>query len=607
MITIHPQIDTEAREASPGSNYANLVKMGVRGAGSSAHRYVFIKFAAPWSHNSTITTAMLRLTLAAAWSGTNDLTIKRVTEKWGESTLKYNNMPTVNTPNVTDTITGGAAGDVWEVDITDILQAAADGSPYYGIRIGLTQDQARLFYSGESNFPPELDLDWSDAPDPPDRLSPDSGLAVDGEFISVAWRFQDHVGTSKAGKTQAYSQVQLVDDPTGWDAATGFPSPDYDTGQVANVEDSYDLDDGSFTGLVADTTYFWTVSVWDDTGFQSEFSQPGEFVRTELGTLTIDSPGATVPETTPPIAWTLTDATQVRYRVILYEVLDTGKKDELWRVADTATDNTVTPPNKLIKTGHDYRVTVEVWDDVDRWNDEHLTETMDFTYVRDGSPDPVTDLAVELNGIEPSVTLTWERAVQPDYWGLRLDDEEVEDRLVAEDYLVSGTTYSYTYWGATPREAHTYEIEAIVLDSGVYKHSSGNPDVDATTTPIGIWLVDQDDNKAVMIAGVDPADLTIGETGTTYDLVGARAPVRITDIVRGYEGTVSGLILSQTERADMLTLKGRRKTLQLILGDLSIPIVLEEVHLSPTPTAGDAEFAVSFTFFQVDAPWPTRT
>jgi hypothetical protein len=127
--------------------------------------------------------------------------------------------------------------------------------------------------------------------------------------------------------------------------------------------------------------------------------------------------------------------------------------------------------------------------------------------------------------------------------------------------------------------------------------------VTLTPTPVGIWLSDPADGTAVQLLGDDAASWAIGETGTTYMPLGSQAPVRITDQIRGYEGAVTGWLLSDADRDTFLELKGRQAQLQLILAHLSIPVRLEDAHCDPTPTP-EVSYAAGFSFFQVAGPWP---
>lgn len=136
----------------------------------------------------------------------------------------------------------------------------------------------------------------------------------------------------------------------------------------------------------------------------------------------------------------------------------------------------------------------------------------------------------------------------------------------------------------------------------VLRHSDGNATAALTPNPKGILLVDPDDNTRVKISGTDAPDFSIREVGTTYDIIGSRIPVRITDSVGGYSGSVSGFLRGPTRRDSFLTLKGRLKALRLILSDINIEIRLEEVT-GPSPRGDVADqdlYDVSFSFFQTD-------
>jgi len=273
----------------------------------------------------------------------------------------------------------------------------------------------------------------------------------------------------------------------------------------------------------------------------------------------------------------------------------------------------VTLPAGYLATGSTFRVSVEVWDNLPRYIGQHSTVSQDFTYVRSGSPAAPTGLAAaEVAGhygtSAPAVVLTWNRATMPDYWCLKVDGVEVIPRIAPGPTLVAGTAYRFTYWGLAPRSAHVIEVEAVV-SSGAgapYLNSGPNPTVTVTPEPEGIWLVDPADGTAVQLLGDDAASWAIGETGTTYTPIGTQAPVRITDVIRGQEGAVTGVLATASDRDTFLALKARRTTLQLILAHLSIPVVLEDVHVNPSPTPEEV-YEAGFSFFQAAGPWPVAS
>lgn len=315
-----------------------------------------------------------------------------------------------------------------------------------------------------------------------------------------------------------------------------------------------------------------------------------------------------VEETTPPIAWTFTGRTQEAYSVHVYRV---NADSSLTLLADsgrtTGTDTSWTVPAGTLRTGDTYRVEVTVWDDLDRQamagDPDYVRDSIDFTYVRSGTPAAVTALSATPDGAK--VVLEWSRSTMPDYFAVVVDGVEIEDRIEPTDVLVSGTDYALDWWRAVPRIDATYEIEAVVLDTGVLKHSDGNATDTARTDPIGIWLADPTDSTGVFIAGKEKAEMGIGETAETMARSGSRSPVRITESIEGYAGSFRGVLIDTDDqdadeaRDTFLMLKGRLAELRLIIGDLNIPVRLEEVSAIPEPDA-TAGYLISFAFFQTD-------
>ena len=302
---------------------------------------------------------------------------------------------------------------------------------------------------------------------------------------------------------------------------------------------------------------------------------------------------------------------QESWALWLHELTADGPKELLHvpRNVSTVEEYTIPPGSgygstqrSYIKTGRTYRVTVRAWDGADRaatpGDPPYVEATQEFTYVRSGTPDPVTTLTATADG--PKVALVWSRANRPDFFSLRVDGEEVLTRIDPEEVSTGGTGYAMDWWGATGGVAHTYEIEAVVLTAGKYLHSDGNATASATTRVIGFWLVDPDDSTAVQITGPDDdVDLQIREVGTTFDIIGSRTPVRIVDAVMGYSGSVQGHVGSIAERDDFLDLKGRLKPLRFIVADLNLEVLLEEVSCAPHRSPAGL-YRASAQFFQTD-------
>jgi hypothetical protein len=136
-----------------------------------------------------------------------------------------------------------------------------------------------------------------------------------------------------------------------------------------------------------------------------------------------------------------------------------------------------------------------------------------------------------------------------------------------------------------------------------YKHTATNSTASASTTALGKWLVDHRPGKdlRVRILDRDTPSLTIGESGTTYYPVSGRKPVRVTDAIRGYEGTVTGHVASKSAADDLLTLKGRNVIVRFIDKTLNIPVRMGEVSVAPDSGFSPQDYwVVSVEVWQVD-------
>lgn len=602
MAEINIRTDAWVNEAKPSLNYDKTNKLRVRGTGTSAQQYAFLFVAPPFPPSATVISATLTLHTAAAWSGTSILTAKRVTETWKEHHVTWTNKPDVSATNsAAATVTDASAGDSITLDIADMLNDVSSGSDWFGIRLELDDDAERQLVSSDNptaSERPTLDIEWRELPEAPVNLVPnDQHVSVTSPVLS--WQFSER-GSSDA-QTQASSQVQIH-------STSDFTTPDYDSTKQANTESQWDLT-GEDTLADAETV-FWRVRVWDDNDAVSDWSDTSTFTRTVKGTLTLTNPPAapsnTVDDLTPPITWSLSSATQEAYALSLYRV-DGGTRTLVHSVPMTvSTDTSYTLPvlsseyQYGVVSGGTYEVVVTVADDVDRVytpGDSPVYQvSREFTYVRNGTPDPVT--TVTATASDAKVTVAWTRSATPDYFSLRVDDVEVMPRIDPADVLVSGTSYEIDYWGAKPRVSTTYEVEAVVDSAGDLQHSDGNDTDTAETSPVGLWLADPDDGKAVQVLGAEGLELEIRVVGETFDVIGSRKPVRITDVVGGYVGSVAGFLGTKTDRDDFLELAGRLKELRAVLGDLNLPVTLTEIATQPMPLPNDRLWEVSFGLLQ---------
>lgn len=597
MIT-KTAIDAFVRQDRADDNFGDDTILRVRGAGTSVQRRSFIHFARPFPLGVTILEATLRVYHSGTWSGTTTLTATRVTQSWKESRITWQNQPTIDAAEAEDDVlAGGANGTERAFDVQAMMQAVADGASWFGFRLAVDLDTLYTLHSAEAanaDMRPTLEVVWVDAPQAPTGLRPSDGRSVTPTKPVLTW------DAGEDEQAESHIEISTIDDFTG--------ALSYDSGEVANTLPFWDMALTGWSGIASGQDRYWRVRVANTAGVWSEWSESAHFTREPPGSLSITNPGVggTVEETTPPIDWTFTG--QESYRVILQEVVAGGgtllDRYDSGRIVSAATVHTL--PAGVLNTGRTYRVTVQVWDDFDREVTAgeviYVEATRDFTYARSGTPTAVTSLVADTTPGEPQVSLEWVRAAQPDWFALVVDGVIVLDRIdPAEVKVGATTTYTMEYWGAIPREAHTYEIEAVVLDAGVLKHSDGNATDTATTVPIGIWIADPTDSSAVQLLDQENADLGIGEMATVYFPIGGRAPVKITQGIRGYEGGVSGTLVGPTAQADrdlLLEIKGRMTSVRLILSDLNLPVILGEVVVAPTPQVD--EYAVSVPVWQID-------
>lgn len=359
----------------------------------------------------------------------------------------------------------------------------------------------------------------------------------------------------------------------------------------------------SYAGLADGDTRYWIVRTRDTAGLTSPWSAVQSFRRDVKPTLTLSSPvdGGTVDETTPPIVTTMTGAQEA----ITYSLFEHPSGRHLWssgyhaaESASGAAYSEAIPAGLLAKTGQQYKLHVWAYDTVDRestpGDPTQIPAYATFTFVRSATPSPVTSLTVVDE--TPGVKITWNRAAglgHPDFWCLMVDGVRVYDRLDPLDYTLGGDpiVYEMVWYGAKPNLEHAFEIEAVVDDAGVLKHSQSNATVTMTpdlTEIGGTWLVDADSGtfpssalpRKVRIRGAEVPDLQVGESSAMFYPIGRPDPVYIVDSIRGLEGPVSGVIdatdpqgsdfIENFEWAKRRDNIGRRW--RLIFGDINVPV-----------------------------------
>lgn len=611
--TRYSNYDAFVNEAAPSANNSDDPYLRVRN-GTGVSRRAFLHFALPASNlaGATILEAKLRVKLRAAWSGTQTLRASRVTERWNETSITWANQPTVTSNFQADaTVANGAAGDTVEIDVTNMIQRIAEGGSWYGVRLNIpATNDMREMHSSNANLQqsrPQLYVRWSIPPGQPHTLIPSE------QAISLANPAFDWDGdTPSQTRVQIYQNEDLSG--TLWDS-----------GWISNTETWYETStNGTPPNLADNITRWWRVRIQDDSGALSPWSVITKFFRRSKDTLTITTPssdGTTLSTTTPRIVYTYSGNSRVqsarRYRVLKdgQEIYDSG-----WSAVASSNLAFNIPEGVINSPTPTYSVELRVRDNTSDWSRAGLGQT-DPAYVEatrtfkfgvSGGVAAVTSLtSTVVNG---HVRFNWTRTGTVEFFAvLRKNDagvfEVVRDMIPASNLLVSGSNYKLEYYGARPGRTDDYQIAAVQVVSDVPTYSASNPTTVVVFKPRGVWLVDATDDSEMFIAE-DKVDAMIGESATTYAPLGTRVPIRVVDQVRGYEGSVAGVLVGTTQygtalqQRRMLETKVSSSSLRLVDRFRNFPVLIGNVTATNADYGMEEAYEVSFDFWQRGGPWP---
>lgn len=601
-VTLKNATDAAVVQSRPSENYGDTTRLRLQAGAAASRSYVY--FSRPFPLGAVITSATLRLYGVGSWpSATRNMTVERAATSWKATRVTWNNAPDVFTSSAVTVQKTGVLPDktLWSFDVTAHMQLVADGATWYGWRVTTDETTLRYLHSAQSPvIKPTLSVTWTLPPSKPSTLSPSGNRSVSAAKPIVRCDFTDPVANTTLGAIN----VQIS-------ATNNFAAPDFDSGTVSASVPQLDLSATAYAGLADGASTYWRVRVQDASGLWSPWSDPAQMARATKGTLTITNPAVSpnnyVQEATPPLTWTLTSRTQSAYQVIIASstgaILHTSGK-----ITGTATAYTL--PARVLHDGLTYRLYVRIWDTVTREstpNDPAYTEAFrDFTYNLSATVTVVSALTATDLAPVPGVQLDWTRATAPDSFTIVRDGKVIAAGLLAADLLVSGTAYRYVDRTVSPRVSHTWQVRPVV--NGVT--AASNPSVSKTITPVGIWLSDPERSIDLQLAGTDDGSWDMGEDAAVYTPVGASAPVRITQGLRGYEGSVSGVLVARGGRtfdqaeADAWLLKSTPgQVYRLTLSNLCMPVVIGQLVIAPTPRA-ELDKSVSFSFWQVgDLPF----
>lgn len=542
-------------------------------------------------------------TRAIAGTGTHTLTAG-LAGKWSNhfGALTWATKPTVAGATVSVSKSGAQPlNTVWQFDMAKQLQSVADGQGMYGIVVSSTVAELVLLQGQMGGgLNPTLFVQWTQAPKPPTALAPSGGRSVGEVKPVLRWNFFDHAGSERL----ASIQVQM--------SRTGsFTTPDWDSGEVATSWCTMDLSGTTYPGFGAGVPIWWRVRNRDAAGLWSGWSTPAQYRYDALPVVTMINPTAATPyvvDPTPPIDWRLTSGTQATWRVELFEW--NGKR---WSMLDTSglrsgTETRWTPARSLRRKDGRYQARVFVADARDREATPGVNEVasavVDFLYKPDGDVTSAYTIAASDVDGSPTVQLTWTNPQQPDEWVIWRDG-----KLLARypgSALVRGAAPNY---GITdrwvPQGEHTWQVWGIA--GGTSWPSST---VTRRVTQVGTWLVNEETQQAVCFVDDVEHDLTMPEDVTVHTPLGASHSVAITGGRRGYEGTLSGVLLTTSFtpkghsariwRDNLLDFKtDTGQEYLLLIEDLALPVQISNVTVAGVPGVPDA-WEASLSWRQVD-------
>lgn len=601
--------DSYVSEKYPAKNFSTVNRLYLADNSSADTRYAYVYFGVPSGMaKTTIISAKLRLYSGTGFAGSVTMSVQRLAAKFSATRVNWSNKPGTTGTAVSLAKTSAATNTMWEFDVTAMMQQVANGAAWYGVRVSATNSTAKWIHSAQAvaAYRPQLEIVWSDAPDAPETLIPDDGDIVSVAKPTLQWDFTDPSGdtTMQAYDLKLFSTLALAN-------ANGAGDVLNLTSQASDVP-QLDLDDTAYGGLADGASLWWRVRVQDGAGLWSGWSPVAYWQRKTKGTLTITNPAAPannfVTESTPPLTWTFTGRTQQAYEVLL----STPETPAIyiWRSGIvTSTGLSVTPPaGKITENGKTYRLTIRVYDTEDRRaipDDPIYTEAIrDFTFNLSGSVGTVTSLTATPDVARPQTVVAWSRATAPDTF-LIYRNGKVVDEVYPGEVFVSGTSYAFTDYDASPRKQHTWSVAAKV--NGVV--STSNPTANATPKAVTTALSKPDSSQMIFLFNPD-VQAERAESSEIHYILGNAPPVLVTQSHRGYEGTITGVLADdavsgETADGQLAKLEAFKdapgSVLRLTWVNKVMKVVIRNVTDTPLPyPSGKIDYLVSFEFFEVD-------
>lgn len=591
--------DTYTRKSHLDSNYVDSNKMRLQIGVMNGYLY----FPRPVPLGATVLSATLRVqSYAITGSGSRRVSVQRTGERVAYSRMTWRSMPERFGSSIGPTKTGPLPnGEVWEIDVTEHIQSVADGERWTGWRIIADDDVPTIIHSCDSSRPPELEVTYSDAPDAPDDLVPSGGLVAATPKPVLRFSYIDVGGDT----TLANVHVQI--DPSG-----NFDAPAWDSGPVPASLPELDLRDTTFPGVPTGETRYWRVRVQDGAGLWSEWSDDTTFTYQPRGTVTVTSP--TAPEFSdadPTVAWTFEGATQQSYEIRVNRLVKSAwqRVGIIGPITSTATEHTL--PTRFLKRDGEYQFIVKVWDTHERVATPaygtFTSDTVVSAFAEDATIPRVSSITATGTAPYPFVDLEWTYPhTLPEGWAIMRGTETIA-RLDYDEVVNDNGVFRFRDRTAAPHQLQRYRIRAVVNNR--MSQARWTESADITPRPFGVWLLDEDGTNDLVLMDVDEGTWGMGEETTPHAPLNGSKVVAITQSLRGYEGGVSGLLVSdipgvnvtaQEFRDRAMALKENpRQALRLVIGDMNMPVTVSDIIPQPMPME-EIMFTLSFNFWQMD-------
>lgn len=378
-------MSTSLREATPTQPDPQSLLARLDGTAANRVRVLLdVERRVPIGVGAQVLKALLLIYPSEVWTGAHTITVEAIDDPWDAASATWNTQPAVRAGAITKAVNAPAADQPISIDITSLVAASvaaddATATRWYGLRLSIDTAGERRFHSAIAtpDFRPRMQVEWSEPPNPPEDLLPNSGRYVSKTKPELVGRHFD----PDSEDTLSGIHVQIDDADT-------FEVVLYDSGELDASTARFDLA-APPTGAPATPNLPVDIDLWhrmrtrDNHGVWSEWSSPARFRVHAKGVLTLTGAMAVEPSPTPTTRWNFT-GTQVQIEFEIEKRIG-GVWESHYLVpkhVGVEVENTV-PNDFRLAEGISYRRAVRVWDNFlreDMAGDRAFVEvTQEFT------------------------------------------------------------------------------------------------------------------------------------------------------------------------------------------------------------------------------------